>query len=249
MIVNTSLAEYEPRVAVDAAGNFLVAYNDSIGLGVVQFNSAGVFQDEVLDFGDQIDVAGNVRGSGIGLFVTASIDIGIDGDGFGIQYMLYDGNRNELARGVANSTTAGNQLRPAVAMLPDGRFVVVWADENGADGDGKGIFGQLFSAAGAPVGDEFRVNNTTVGDQERPQIAFGPNTDFVVVWEAPDNDGKGVYSRRYDINGNPLGSEQLINRQTALDQELPRVAVNAGGIFAVWEGVGVVEEVLYRFLP
>lgn len=249
VIANTGLIEYQPRVAVDAAGNFVVGYDDAIGTGFAQFNAAGVFQDEVLDFGAQLDVAGNVGGTGIGLFVTVHVNTGIDGDGFGIQYILYDGNRNELVRGVANTTTAGNQLRPAVAMLPDGRFVVVWADENGADSDGKGIFGQRFSAAGAPLGDEFRVNSTTLGDQERPQIDFGPNTDFVGVWEGPDNDGKGVYSRRYDVNGNPLGAEQLVNRQTPLDQELPRVAVNSGGIFTVWEGVDAVEEVFYRFLP
>src|SRR5687768_6881678 len=54
--------------------------------------------------------------------------------------------------------TTGGQLSGAVAMDPDGNFMVVWYDYDGRDGDRYGVFGQRFDASGARVGPEFLVN-------------------------------------------------------------------------------------------
>jgi len=42
-----------------------------------------------------------------------------------------------------NSNTAEAQVYPAVAAAPGGRFVVVWGDEAGYDGDGLGVIGRV----------------------------------------------------------------------------------------------------------
>src|SRR5205823_125788 len=65
-----------------------------------------------------------------GNYVVVWSSAGQDGDGWGVYGQRFD------ARGTAlggefrvNSTTAGDQNRPAVAVAPDGSFVVVWQSQ------------------------------------------------------------------------------------------------------------------------
>lgn len=46
-----------------------------------------------------------------------------------------------------NNYTTNDQISMSVAMEPDGDFVVVWRSQE-QDGDGGGIFGQIFDGAG-----------------------------------------------------------------------------------------------------
>src|SRR5688572_33056997 len=82
-----------------------------------------------------------------------------------------------------NSFTTGPQHNTAVAMDPDGNFVVVWGAAEGA-GDNYGIFARRFNAAGVAQGDEFRVNTHTPDFQNLPSIAMDADGDFVVAWNS-----------------------------------------------------------------
>ena len=69
-----------------------------------------------------------------------------------------------------NTTTAGAQQSASIAMDASGNFIVVWSGqgsvasgENG--GDAPGVFFQRYTAAGATVGAETRVNTTTADAQ------------------------------------------------------------------------------------
>jgi hypothetical protein len=77
-----------------------------------------------------------------------------------------------------NTYTPGDQKYPAVAMSPDGSFVVVW--ESGLhplDLSGKAIIGRRFDSAGNPLADEFLVNSLTTGDQHWPALAVWSSQD------------------------------------------------------------------------
>ncbi len=82
---------------------------------------------------------------------------------------------------VNDGSHTGNQEHPGIAVLPDGRIGVVWAD-TGAPG-GAGIFVQRFDSALKPVaGDQtVRINDGTLGAQSVPTIAAGSNY-FVAAW-------------------------------------------------------------------
>src|SRR5262245_23101384 len=54
-----------------------------------------------------------------------------------------------------NSYTTVSLENARVAMNASGKFVVVWDNARPRDGNGTGIFGQLFDASGARVGGEF----------------------------------------------------------------------------------------------
>jgi hypothetical protein len=165
---------------------------------------------------------------------------GQDGSGSGIFARRYS------AAGVAqggefrvNTTTAGNQATPAVAMDADGDFVVAW---DGPDGSLDGVFAQRFAANGTPVGNEFRVNVTTDQGQTAASVAMDADGNFVVAW-IDDNQGAAVshdvHARLFSAGGQPRGGEFRVNTLVAGRQTKPAVAMSAAGDFAVaWESGG-----------
>jgi cysteine-rich repeat protein len=143
---------------------------------------------------------------------------------------------------LVNSTTALNQSRPALAVAPDGRSLVVWEDASTANVD---VRAQLYATDGAPLGSEFTVNQpTTTNNQSAPRVAANKDGVFLVVWQdasgtAPDTSGTAIRARRLAFT--PSGalsasSDFLVNSTVANDQTNPDVAAAADGSFlVVWE--------------
>ena len=134
-----------------------------------------------------------------------------------------------------SSYTTGDKNSARVAALSGGDgFVVAWTSV-GQDGDGSGIFAQVYDAAGARRGGEFRVNEYTASHQYTAGIAAGPRGSFVVVWSSlgQDGSGYGVVGRRFDRTGAALGAEFLVNTHTTGSQQTPDVDVARDGSFVV----------------
>ena len=136
---------------------------------------------------------------------------------------------------VVNTFTTSVQSYPAVSVDSSGRFVVAW-HSNGQDGSGYGIFARRFDAAGTPLGlSEFRVNAHTTGQQGLPAVASAASGDFVVVWFGEDGSSYGIFGRRFDALGGPIGSEFQINAYSTGQQARPAVATMPdGGFVVVW---------------
>jgi VCBS repeat-containing protein len=143
------------------------------------------------------------------------------------------------ADAVVSVPLGDNHFPPEVAALADGGHVVVWsASLNGGDGDGYGVYQQRYDSAGAKVGGPQLVNSTTAGDQVHASVAAN-GTGFVVTWTSTgqDGSGSGVYARRFDAAGDPVGGEVLVNQATAGDQAESSVGALAGGGYAIsWNG-------------
>ena len=63
--------------------------------------------------------------------------------------------------------------------------------------------------------------------------------DFVVSWHGDfeDGDGRGIFGQRYNSAGSAEGTEFQVNTYTTAFQEVPSVAMDAGGDFVVaWQG-------------
>jgi hypothetical protein len=136
-----------------------------------------------------------------------------------------------------NTWVAGDQERPAVASHPAEGWVAVWQSGE-QDGDCYGVYGRLFAPEGEPDGEEFRVNVDTIGCQMFPRIDSDPTGRFVVVWQSwgQDGSGYGIFGRRFDDEGTPLGPPFQINIWTAGNQERPAVATQSDGSFlVVWQ--------------
>jgi hypothetical protein len=110
-------------------------------------------------------------------------------------------------------------VRPVMARLPDGGFIVVWADRR----EGERIRAQRFSFEGTKNGPEFRAN-TIAGLHRVPMVACLANGNIVIGWRARLPGPLLVHLQIFDSSG-PVGGEQT----TALDiTEAAMTALDSG---------------------
>jgi hypothetical protein len=233
-----------PAACADDAGHLTVVWEsrgrDGSGTAVraAQHDASGAGAEEIAvnatTANDQQLAAVSCTPSGE--FIVAWESRGQDGDDFGIVARRFDGSGPRGGEVAVNSYTTERQR--AASLCRDGRggFVVAWQSYE-QDGDGYGIFGQRFDGADARRGEEFRVSSFTEDSQAHPAIACA-ESGFVAIWQSAeqDGDGYGIFARRWDSAGAPLGSEFQVNTATIGDQQLPAIAVNSGGDFLiVWQ--------------
>ncbi len=244
----TPFGQYEPSVAADGSGNFVVVWTSG--------NQTG--EDRAGIFGQRYDNAGNPVGgefhvntyttnyqysprvamNASGDFVVVWTSAGQDGDSYGVFGQRFDaagaaqGNEFQV-----NTTTTGPQYAPAVAMDDLGAFVVVWSSGNGgADYD---VVGRRYDSSGTPLGGAFMINNQTGMSAGRPAIAIDNDGDFAVAWRQYDADGAGVFGQRFDGSGARKGAVFQVNTYTTGNQGLPSIAFNANHEFIVcWHSFG-----------
>lgn len=162
---------------------------------------------------------------------------------------------------LANASTAGNQDETAVAVDPNGNFLVVWRDEL-LDGNLSAIVGRRFSArTGLPLSNEFLINVSTSGDQRNPAIAMADDGHFAVVWEGPDSPSpptSGIFLSLRQANGTAIVPELQVNTDATGLQRRPAIAMQPGGaFFVVWQddaplglrGTSTGDNIRGRFFP
>ncbi len=79
-----------------------------------------------------------------------------------------------------NSYTYGDQYNPRISVI-GGDYLIVWTSL-GQDGSREGVYGQFMHEGNTPVGSEFLVNTTTVGQQMEPAVASDGAEQFLSVW-------------------------------------------------------------------
>ena len=247
--VNTTTLDEQssPSVAMDAAGNFAIAWvsyrDDSANADVKlrRYNADGTPRDQT-----EVLVNTNTTGQKSGPSVAMDDDgdfvVAWDGPGaagFGVYARRYAANGAPKDASEVTITTAGiDPGDPSVAMDADGDFVIAW-NRRDAQATLSEVYVQKFNAAGAPVATEAHVNVTTADNQTQQQVAMDDDGDFVVAWTSYNQDGNlgGVYARRYNTAGGALTGELPVNATTTGNQTLGGVAMDADGDFVVaWQG-------------
>lgn len=159
-------------------------------------------------------------------------DVG-DRSSMGIYARRFEADGTPLgAAMLVNTTTVGNQSKPAVAVSAGGNFVVVWQAEK-PGGSGYNIFARRYNATTGWEGSQFRVNASTENSHTAPAVALDATGNFTVVWQRVDTDGQGIFARRYWADGSSRAGQFRVNTFTALDQVAPVIAANASGQFAI----------------
>jgi hypothetical protein len=140
-----------------------------------------------------------------------------------------------------NTYTTGQQGDADACAGTDGSFVVVWNSEE-QDGDGFGMFARRFDADAAALGPEFQVNTYTIGGQAFGRVCCAVDGSFTVAWTDLDGlDGQfsGVFARRFNSTGSPLGDQYQVNTYTSSSSTVTSVACDAGGrTVVVWQTLG-----------
>jgi len=152
----------------------------------------------------------------------------------------------------ADGTAAGEGLQlqaeskeglPAVAVLDDQKFAVLW--ELMTDSWGIDVFGQVLQYDGAEVGNQFVVPKMRPENQTNPGVARVADDKFLAGYasQASDGDGSGAVIRLFNSLGVPQSGEMFANTYLPGDQDFVGVALLAGGDFVtVWHGPGPGDE-------
>ena len=237
-------------VGMDASGGAVVAWTSdgqdgsSFGVYAQRYSpdgtpQGGEFQVNTTTVSFQAYPSVALAADGTCLIVWQSL--GQDGNQFGVYAQRY--GPDGMPQGGefrVNTTTAGSQGSPAVAMGADGASVVTWSTD-GQDGSGFGIYAQRYSPDGTPNGGEFQVNTHTAGMQTYPAVAVGAGGAFVVAWqsEGQDGSGQGIYAQRFASDGTAAGVEIHANEYTDGNQADPSVAMDANGTVVIaWSSEG-----------
>jgi len=247
----TTSSQRSPSIAMDADGDFIIAWEssgqDGSGYGVYaqRYNATGIAQGSeflVNSFTTNFQQAPSIAVDADGDFVITWMSYTQDNSGHGIYAQRY--NASGVAQGsefLVNTFTAGFDVQPSIAMDADGDFVITWMNNLTEGNTTYGIFAQRYNAAGVAQGTQFLVNTYTTNAQQAPTIASDADGDFVIAWESNGQDGSnfGVYAQRYNADGVAQSSEFRVNTYTSGTQRAPGIAVDADGDFVVaWQSLG-----------
>jgi hypothetical protein len=143
---------------------------------------------------------------------------------------------------VANTSAAGRQSYPDVALEANGNFVVVWQDNQYGPSE-RDVIVQRFYAGGSPLASEFLVNTYTTGGQLRPSVSVSPAGGFVIAWRSQfGGTNYDVFARRFNASGNAVANEFVVNTYTTYHQgggsnldkrASAQIAHDGGGNFVV----------------
>jgi subtilisin-like proprotein convertase family protein len=248
----THSGPFQPDVAMDAAGGFVVAWRTERSGSVPYGVFFQRFAPGASPIGSATPVVFDFFGTGSVTFSDPSVALDADGD-FIVALKLDSATRSDPEISVSlfhatggrktdipiSSPNGSDELfDPVAAIDADGNFVLVWRRVGVF---GAKLEGRRFSAAGAQQGGDFEVTPFSVAGYGAPQAAMEATGDFVVTWDEPVRDGSdlGVYARRFTSAAAPSGADFLVNNTTAGSQSDPRVAMSAGGEFViVWNGQG-----------
>ncbi len=255
--------QQRPAAAVDSQGNVVVVW-DSIGsfgsdtdfnysVQAQRYDSSGTLvgsQFQVNSYTTGTQRYPSVAADAQGNFVVVWKSWGWYGTDTVDRLILaqrYDSGGIRLGgEFLVNSYTTYQQNRPAVAVEPQGNFVVVWGSWGSYDTDSSfySIQGQRYDSAGALLGVQFQVNTYTTSRQSDAAVAVDPQGNFVVVWQSvgsydTDTSNASIQGQRYDSNGAPVGGEFQVNTYTTSRQSDAAVAVDLQGNFVVvWQSDG-----------
>lgn len=134
-----------------------------------------------------------------------------------------------------NTTTIGNQTDSTISVARNGKKVVTWVSN---DAHLRGIFAQRYNADGSKNGNEIKV---TQGEETGEQftefgfknVAVSEDGGFMVVWTAPNSQYWGVYGRKFDSNGIPIGSSFLISNNNQFTQNYQSISARGNGDYVV----------------
>ncbi len=130
-----------------------------------------------------------------------------------------------------NTTAAGDQQRPTIAMAPDGSSVIAW--QGIMDVAHNEILLQRYSADGTPVGDEIRHTPSTGTPYDNPAMAMDTEGNVSIAYRYGVSAYEWIAIGRYWADGTERGGLTATNVRG--DYSSPSVAVSRDGkLAAVW---------------
>lgn len=180
-----------------------------------------------------------IAGLESGRFAVVFVDeAGADGAAPGVYVRVFENNGTPVASQLpVNTSTGGLTNYVSVGAVAGGGFVATWT---GMDGDGTGVFAQLFDADGEKVGGEIQANTSEVSDQHYSKVHELAGGGFVIVWQSNDGSGQHhIVGQSFDASGAKLGDAFEVSAPSGVSEELLSIAVREDGALVLsWRGLG-----------
>jgi len=253
-----------PAVAMNDAGDFVVVWRSHPadgrdgGVYARSFDANGVpISDEFKVNASSADVDNwtpAVALSESGDFIVAWVAPGDEGTD--VLARMFDRQTLTLTDEfrVSNLTAGVTQSTPSIAASPAGDFIIVWISKSAYDLTSKSfVMGRLFGPDGAPLGEEFVVNEypediecpvaNWCSQGNWPKVAMDESGRFVVTWIRMGNTwnrpyGEFIMFRRFEADGAPAGDVICITDDLNSRWYGPSVAVGRSGEFLVVWAIG-----------
>jgi hypothetical protein len=193
----------DPAVAMDSAGNFVVAWERDVGsdddVFARVFNAAGSAQTAELPVAtgaaDQDDTEAAMDADG-------DFAVGWE-SGNDVQARRYSSAGAPTTAGfLVHAPSAGQQGNVRIGLDAAGAsLALAWDSDASGNED---VVTRRFGASGTPLSGEVTVNTTLAGSQQDPGLGADASGRFAVAWESTGTD-TNVVARRFDPgSGQPL---------------------------------------------
>ncbi|QGY44304.1 T9SS type A sorting domain-containing protein [Maribellus comscasis] len=221
-LVNTVTAGFQgfPTIAVDSAGNFVIAWQDNaadgdgIGIQAQRFDDTGSIDGTVISV--NTTTTGNQQEPQVaktqdGKFAVSWSSYGQDSDHFGVFARLFDNSGTALTSEIlVNTETTGAQENESIVAMMDGKYAVSWSSY-AQDSSFTGAYMQILNDDGSFYGSETRLNTTTFGFQHFSDLASS-NAKLHAVWqdgmrnttESTDGDDYGINFQLFSSSNPPV---------------------------------------------
>jgi hypothetical protein len=235
---NTTTADAQtgPRVAADAAGNFIVTWTsnnqDGQGLGVYARRFAadgtprgGEFQVNIAWQSDQKDarVAADADGDFVVVYRSGPVSE------INLLAQRFDSAGQRVGEPLRSNLQGSSAEFPEVAMNASGEFVVVF--DGNAIGNGA-VDAKRYDAQGRPQGPTF---GALPQGSYNGAVALADDGTFLVSGNLEDVGGQsGVTAQLFNGSGLKAGQAFFLNTTRPDSQYDPSVATQPGGFMVTW---------------
>ena len=204
---------YNPVVSFKENDNFIIVWTDADEGGLGQKGSSSLNENEPEKFLKSYQNKGNEPDVFAQLFSS-------NGTPLGDNFMVNEEPGNTF------------QTYPAIAVDPNGNFMITWQDDRNGPWH---IYLQRFQYDGTPIGVNFPVEDNIYPDyQIIPAISVDGEGNYSVAWMDYRNGNYDIFCRQFFNDGTPTGESFQVNADTASTlQTWPRISVQSDGRFIV----------------
>jgi hypothetical protein len=233
--------QWDASAAMDDSGNSVVVWYD------LRHDDGN--WDIVDIYGQRYDTAGDPAGSnfiindslsGLQRYSYDPRAAFLPGGGFVVTWYGHDPSWNGIIVAqlfTADGTPVGGNFEvsdgpsgeycPDVAASDSG-FMITWYDYRNSNAD---IYAQRFNVNGDTLGGNFKVDDGS-SDQYNPRIASN-GSGYVATWYDYRNGNSGIYAQRFDVNGDTLGGNFLVDDGVNYQYD-PSVSMSDSGFAIAW---------------
>jgi len=245
---NSSQFENEPSVAMDAAGNYAVAFSrfdgTNNGIGIQRFFRNGTPNGALIlphaSNNTPVQADASIAMADDGRFVVVWEDNGNrGGTNNDVKFALYSASGSSVASGTVNTTLSGVRENARVAInRATGEFVVVFV--GGGNQATVDSYYRRYNASGTPLDStEKQVNTAGAGRTSIPSVALASNGNFIVAWEGdPGGDDMWeAYFQRYTFGTASATAQGSNTVASASGHDTTNVDVacdNSGNFVLTW---------------